>query len=238
MHRAYRNPPLIEALCEFEFQAGQPWDWTVPGRIYERVRHEYPQRRERYMGDVESHRRQAQSDLARLIFLHQDERSAIQVGLNLLAVNLLKPNSDWATFRTMIEQALAVYTEVAQPAQIQRIGLRYIYRIVLPSLSEASRYVAFLPFVPEAIPHAPETWALRVDIPYSEQEYLRLQSAALIDTPAILLDIEFATVQRYNPQANDWLQWLERAHTVIEEAFEASITPVARESFGEEVHYE
>lgn len=232
MRRIYRNPPLIEALCEFQFQAGQPWDWTVPGRVYERLQREYPHRQQQYLTDS------SKGGVARVLFLSEDERLVIQVAPDLLAVNQLKPCSEWRAFRTMIQRALTVYHEVAQPAQIQRIGLRYINRIELPSISEASRYVGFLPQLPAGIPHAPEAWALRVDIPYSEGEYLRLQSAALTHTPAIVLDIEFATEQSHNPQADAWLQWLEHAHTIVGQVFEASITPAAREAFGEEVSHE
>lgn len=236
MRRIYRNPPLIEALCEFQFQAGQPWDWTVSGRVYERVQGEYPKKRHQPM--TESLPQEAHGCVARMLFLSDDERLVMQVAPDLLAVNQLQPQTEWRAFRSVIQRALAVYHEVAQPAQIQRMGLRYINRIELPNLLQASRYVCFLPQVPADIPHAPEAWALRVDIPYSEGEYLRLQSAALTHAPAIVLDIEFATEQLYNPQADDWLRWLERAHTIVGQVFEASITPTAREAFGEEESYE
>ncbi|MBI4566163.1 MAG: TIGR04255 family protein [Planctomycetes bacterium] len=39
--RKYRNPPVIEALCEIYF-AESAWDDTIPGRFYERVRDRFP----------------------------------------------------------------------------------------------------------------------------------------------------------------------------------------------------
>jgi uncharacterized protein (TIGR04255 family) len=33
----YPNPPLIEAICEFRFNPGQTWVWTVPGLIYNEI---------------------------------------------------------------------------------------------------------------------------------------------------------------------------------------------------------
>jgi len=244
VRRIYRNPPLIEALCELQFQPGQPWDWTIPGRIYERVQQEYPKRREMNVLEVDLRaagteiEQEVKGGVARMLFLRDDERGVIQVGHNVLAVNQLEPYSNWETFRKMIEQALGVYAEIAQPAQIRRIGLRYINRIKLPSVSEAGQFVLFLPQVPEAVPHPPASWAIRVDIPYSVCEHLRLQSAVLIDVPAILLDIEFATEEPYNPFEHEWRAWLERAHSEIEQVFEATITPVARKAFEEERHDE
>lgn len=42
MGRKYRNPPLIEALCEFQFVPTQPWDLTIPGFFYEKVKNDFP----------------------------------------------------------------------------------------------------------------------------------------------------------------------------------------------------
>jgi uncharacterized protein (TIGR04255 family) len=38
------RPPLVEAVCEFRFAPTDQWDLTVPGRLYDRIRHEFPLR--------------------------------------------------------------------------------------------------------------------------------------------------------------------------------------------------
>ncbi|PWH17307.1 MAG: hypothetical protein DDG58_08195 [Ardenticatenia bacterium] len=43
--RKYRNPPVIEALCEFQFDPTSSWDLTVPGLVYEQLRDTFPQKR-------------------------------------------------------------------------------------------------------------------------------------------------------------------------------------------------
>jgi len=40
--RKYTNPPILEALCEFQFVPSQPWDMTIPGFLYEKINHEFP----------------------------------------------------------------------------------------------------------------------------------------------------------------------------------------------------
>ncbi len=42
MSRKYKNPPVVEALCEFQFISDKSWDLTLPGLIYERVKSEFP----------------------------------------------------------------------------------------------------------------------------------------------------------------------------------------------------
>ena len=44
--RVYKDPPIIEALCEFRFVPSQPWDWTIPGLFYREVEAEFPVRRQ------------------------------------------------------------------------------------------------------------------------------------------------------------------------------------------------
>jgi uncharacterized protein (TIGR04255 family) len=39
--RTYKKPPIEEALCEFRF-VSQEWDLTLPGRLYDEIKDEYP----------------------------------------------------------------------------------------------------------------------------------------------------------------------------------------------------
>ena len=47
MQGTYANAPLLEAICELRFVPGAPWDWTIPGVLYERVKGEFPSKRTR-----------------------------------------------------------------------------------------------------------------------------------------------------------------------------------------------
>ncbi|MGQ0654564.1 MAG: TIGR04255 family protein [Betaproteobacteria bacterium] len=44
MPKKYKNPPIIEAICEFRFSETSPWDLTIPGLIYELVKDKFPKR--------------------------------------------------------------------------------------------------------------------------------------------------------------------------------------------------
>ena|SRR5215207_7513665 len=46
VRRIYKDPPIIEALCEFQFVPSQPWDLTIPGLFYREVKSEFPKRRQ------------------------------------------------------------------------------------------------------------------------------------------------------------------------------------------------
>lgn len=45
MPRVYAQPPLVEALAEFQFVSSDAWDWTVPGLLYGRIKRSFPTKR-------------------------------------------------------------------------------------------------------------------------------------------------------------------------------------------------
>ncbi len=50
--RVYKNPPILEAVCEFRFVPGSPWDWTIPGLFFGRVCDEFPEKKHQNVVDV------------------------------------------------------------------------------------------------------------------------------------------------------------------------------------------
>ncbi|PSR24014.1 MAG: hypothetical protein C7B47_15530 [Sulfobacillus thermosulfidooxidans] len=41
----YAKDPIQEVVCEFWFRPVESFDMTVPGQFYEKIQHEYPDRR-------------------------------------------------------------------------------------------------------------------------------------------------------------------------------------------------
>lgn len=46
MGEIFKNPPLVEAVCEFQFHPESKWDWTVPGLLFEKISGEFSERAE------------------------------------------------------------------------------------------------------------------------------------------------------------------------------------------------
>jgi len=92
MGRKYRHPPIIEALCEFRFEPGPPWDLAIPGLVYEKVKEEFPTRRQAKAFEVNVAAspegvEQRVTTTDRIHFLRDDEKALIQVDRNLLVVS-------------------------------------------------------------------------------------------------------------------------------------------------------
>ncbi|MBL7075352.1 TIGR04255 family protein [candidate division KSB1 bacterium] len=52
MGKRYKNPPIAEAICEFQFELNSPWDLVMPGLVYEQVKRTFPKRHQVKVLDV------------------------------------------------------------------------------------------------------------------------------------------------------------------------------------------
>jgi uncharacterized protein (TIGR04255 family) len=246
MARVYKNPPIIQALCEYSFEPTQPWDWTIPGLFYSEVKNEFPKKREQNVLQVELQvgpnviPPAVKGGTASVQFLTEDEKTLIQVGPDAVAAHRLRPYTGWDNFKPTILRAVEAYTNVAKPGGIRRLGLRFINRIEIPGTNEVriEDYLLATPKVPEEIPQTFGSWAQRVEIPYSQVGgVLILQSGSVrADERKIavfMLDIDFVTAVNQPLPLGEAEKRLEIAHTEVERAFETCITNEARKLFSE-----
>lgn len=244
MGRKYKNPPIIEAICEFRFEPGQPWDLTIPGMLYEKMRTHFPLRRQASAfqfsigtkpEDSEAHVEPA----GRMQFFREDEKALVQVARDLLVVNHLKPYPTWQEFLPLANQALDAYRHVANPKGLRRIGLRYINRVEIPGpRMELEHHFHFRPFLGPDLPENFASFIVGIEIPYEDsRDRLRVQlstaAAQMPDTVSIVLDLDYFLSKPGEAPLETALDWLDIAHGRLEAIFEACITDRLREMFQE-----
>jgi len=245
MGRRYKNPPIVEALCEFEFISSQPWDLTIPGLIYEKVKDEFPDKRQQigigvqFKPTEKGLEHKVEPTPPRIQFYKRDKRALIQVAPDLLVVNQLKPYMTWAKFKPMILDSLQKYRDVANPKGFKRVGLRYINKInIKAEIIELSDYFDFYPYTPKNLPQLHTSFLSRVEIPYVHGRDIMLITigSALPEKSeiiSIILDLDYVMA---NPEAipiKAAEEWIEQAHSTIEEIFEACIKDKSRILFEE-----
>jgi len=246
MGKKYKNPPVVETLCEFNFIPNQPWDLTIPGLIYEKLKDEFPDRKQQIGIDVEFKatekglEHKVEPALPRVQFYKKDKTALIQVAPDLLAVNQLKPYPTWNKFKPMILEGFRVYKEIVNPKGFRRVGLRYINIIDFEKTDiEIKDYFQYYPFIPGNMSQLHGPFLTRVEFPYEEgNENLILTLSSFTpkkpDIISILLDIDYAMVVPEYIPFEQITEWLDKAHERVENAFESSITNKAREIFKEE----
>lgn len=244
MSRIYSKPPLIEALCEFQFTESD-WDLTIPGLVYDQIRKDFPGKRQvsTELG-VELQTAEGQLNqrilgrVERIQFYREDESALVQVAPHLLVINHLLPYPHWGVFRDLILGTLSVYRSVAHPSALKRIGLRYINRIALSvqDSGHLERYFNFSPRVPAALSGPLDAILMRIEQSHFADNGRLLVTLGTVNESgpaqiAYLLDLDFIT-QIDTPADLDMAEnWIETAHAHIEQAFETCITDELRSSF-------
>lgn len=247
MSRKYSNPPLVEALCEFQFIPSQPWDITIPGLLYEKIKGVFPEKQQQMGFELgiqakEGGMTEHKIGLAppRMQFFRANKTALVQVGPDLLTINHLKPYPTWESFKPLILNNLGIYQEVAKPKGFKRIGLRYINRIEFDrGPIELSDYFNYYLFIPKGLPQIHDVFNVRIEIPYEDgREHLLLTLASMVPEKqgilTLLLDLDYIMTISESVSLEQTAVWLEKAHTIVETAFEACITDKCRILFGEE----
>lgn len=239
--RIYAMPPIIEALCELRFEPGRPWDWTVPGLLYAKVQDEFPEREHDEQLEFQFGVNVPQvQKTRRLRFFNAEKTALIQLGKDTLVLNHLRPYPKWEQFRAKVLSVLKKYRSVAEPKGVSGCALRYINRIPVPAdAAVLEHYLLAIPSVPKNLPETLSGWSLTLDIPFLEDGgVMRLEAGSAPPSEegaAFILDLRFTALDPASLGLEDALvAWIDRAHDIIEETFEASITDHVRSIFQEE----
>lgn len=159
----YNHPPIQEAVCEFTFTPlqGEPeWDLTLPGRLQLNADlKDYAGKsrqqilREIIAGDGNEPEVGVRQRLFRIHLPTKDGKALLSLGHNVLGVVALKPYEGWRNFKPRILRGLMVFMKESGQTQVQRLGMRYINRIVTPEpdASTGSKYIADMQTAVEAV---------------------------------------------------------------------------------------
>jgi uncharacterized protein (TIGR04255 family) len=245
MGKKYKNSPIIEALCEIQLVPSQPWDLTLPGLVYERVKDQFPDKKQQIGVGVQfrptekglEHR--VEPAPPRVQFYRKDKTALIQVGPDLFVVNHVKPYPTWDVFKPLILGNFQAYTGVANPRGFKKIGLRYINKIIFNAESiNLEEYFNFFPAMPEDLPQLHEGFISRVEIPYlnNRDRMIITISNATPEAPKtlpIILDLDYIMILQEGISMEGFEGWLEQAHSATEKTFESCITDKCRILFEE-----
>ncbi len=243
MAEKLKYSPLIEALCEFRFAPSPSWDWTIPGRLYDLIGGDFPERAQVDGLSVQfvpspknASPQQVIKGPERVQMKRTDGTAMVQVGPNLLVVNHLRPYADWETFRPMIADAYVQHEKIVGVAKVARIGLRYINQIALPDQDVGLEDVTTLAqkrFAPFDRPLAGlyQRYELAQDAPRGVL-IVQLGTQRTERGASVMLDFDLGSAPRQEfTGIESVLAWLDDAHTRIDDAFFAAVAPALLEKW-------
>lgn len=255
--RRYKNPPIEEAVCEFRFRPGQDWDLTIPGKLQAEMGEEYtgkPQEQRvidfslQSQGGSQPPSVSYGEGLAKVQLVTSDGKRKVGVGRDVLSIHMLRPyqnpshpkRSGWDEFQPRISKALDAYWKVAQPSGVNRAGIRYINKIVVPqSRVEVEDYFkCALPNVKD-LPDRLNNFMSRVEYAYSDSVRLLLsQGSSNVPQDNVphghvgfLLDLDVIWEHTEPVAQNKALEIANDLRNREREAFETVITDKARKLF-------
>lgn len=245
MSKKYRNPPVVEALCEIFFD-GSKWDSTLPGLFFDQIKNDYPKKKELEQLGVEvSVSRDMQGSRVsrgnpRIQFIKDNGAQLVQIEKDLLVINQLRPYPRFKDWKPAIDKMLALYKELAQPSSIKKIGIRYINRIVIPAhIFKMEDYFCLYPEVPDSLGAMHGKFMMRLEIPPKNKGHLLVVTfgtapAESLEMSAQVFDLYDIFTLSPNASIDQVNKYIIDAHDNIEAAFEKSITDKTRALFEEE----
>lgn len=116
MPEEFKNPPLIEAVCEFRFKS-ENWDPTISGVLFPKLESEFPRKESVQEGSVELHidvkekvnNRFSHSESEFPKFSNEAGNIFVIFKKNLVSVHCIKPYSNWDDFYSKIKFVLDNY---------------------------------------------------------------------------------------------------------------------------------
>jgi len=244
MQRKYKNPPLVELVCEFQVAPDCAWDLTMPGLIYEKVKEDFPERapllvQHFEVGPDQEGIGQKFRTEQRVLFRAGKEKVFIEVGSRLLGVHSqVTPYPGWEHFRPKIDVGFRALMDVSKVETLRGISLRYINRIEVPDEAGAlEKYLSFRPLLADS--EGMEITSFIGGTQFSiADDSCRVELQSVVpdnpDNRAFLLDIGYSRAPNRTIEQQKALQWVESAHEKVDKLFfERCIKPPLRELFQE-----
>ncbi|MCY4515101.1 MAG: TIGR04255 family protein [Candidatus Tectomicrobia bacterium] len=249
--RRYKNPPIEEALCEFGFAPGADWDPTIPGKLQAALGDEYSgkpkeQRAVQVGFRVQKDRPadlQYGEGLAKVQLFTKLGTRMVGVGPDVLSIHMLRPYQDprdfekggWEEFRPRIVDALKAYRKVASPSGVNRVGVRYINKILVPlARVRVEDYLKCAYLEIDGLPEHYSNFISRVEYVYDDGVRLVLSYglfSASVRGVECLLDLDVIWRAGTSIHWEESLRIADDLHERAGSAFEAVVTDQARELF-------
>jgi uncharacterized protein (TIGR04255 family) len=243
----YKNAPIVEALCELQFNlpdSPSSHMLTMIGKMQGALGGEYSGApREQRMRNVtlgaDISAVEQTDTLFRVHLPSADNKRLIGLGTDALTINILPPYLSWEDdFRPRIMAALDAYWSIANPLSVKRVGIRYINRIVVPETPTDFTKWFTSPGLTAKVARAKLTHFVHADESKLDDgtkiivNHLTTASE-LSNTTTFILDIDTAWDESVIDRREAIDVKIDALHAIVGDVFEALIRPATSELFND-----
>ncbi len=154
--------PIMECVLELRARAETPWEENAIREPLVKQLPDYPkfQSEQEFQAELTLQAKEKQAEhtfkdlgLKGIIFRTNDEKQIARFHRDLFSFSKLHPYDDWSQFSTEALRLWAIHRELARPIDIQRIGLRFINHISVPTGTfKLEDYLRIYPKEPYGLP--------------------------------------------------------------------------------------
>ena len=139
-HANYPNPPIAEAVCQFDFEEPLAWTVVTPGVFYQKLSDQYPAEPDQQeqvqavfgpSADGLSPEFSINRSANRYIYRDESLTRLVVLSPGSISVNSLRPYEGWPQLHARAQSAIQLLSGIAQIPLISKVSLRYINQIRL-----------------------------------------------------------------------------------------------------------
>lgn len=169
--RRLRNPPITEAIIDIRVETDVGFDVALLRAAETMLADSYGLEAEQHQvrgtlevaGDQPMTLEQGEPALAGYTFRSRDERFVVQFTVEGLTLSQLRGYTAWEDLAAEAARLWDVYSGLAHPRRILRIGTRYLNTIaIVPPGADPNAYFTTLPAVPEGVRVAAGSFLVRM----------------------------------------------------------------------------
>lgn len=248
MTKTYKNPPLLEAVCEFRFELSSEYSKEQIATFYEKIKGDFSLQKKgkvhqfQFKIEPDKTTKENQKSINQDFhefeqYLSSDEKYSVQLDGGRVSIHRVKPYHSWNEFLPLIQKVYHSYIETFSPKQLARIGMRYVNEVTLPldgfSFSEYFTINASMPSLEESTQKSIFLGSIferdggrdAIKVQFAEK-----QSAEFSTNRIFVLDFDYFLVKSL-ASFDDIDKWLNKAHTDIENVFEGISTKKTKQLF-------
>ena len=247
--RLYRNPPVVEALCEVYFTSSN-WSDSIPSQFYEVIKDRFPKQEEQLLHRVdltvdvpnETISSGLQLGPTRKVFSTEEKNQIIQISENLFVFNQLTPYPSFRLWESTFYDVFDIFAKLVSSHAVDRIGVRYLNHVKIPERKfSMANYFTIFPMIPLGSGRVHGDFLINCVVPQSDEGHFLTYSFSKIvpDPPdensqVFLLDLYNQASLGRTLSESEFKSHVRVAHGNVRQAFEGSITDRLRNLFDKE----
>ena len=247
--RLYRNPPVVEALCEVYFTSSN-WSDSIPSQFYEVIKDRFPNQEEQLLHRVdltvdvpnETISSGLQLGPTRKVFSTEGKDQIIQISENLFVFNQLTPYPSFHLWESIFYDVFDIFAKLVSSHAVDRIGVRYLNHVKIPERKFLmSDYFTIFPIIPLGSGNVHGDFLINCVVPQSDEgHFLTYSFSKIIPEPpdknsqVFLLDLYDQASLGRTLSESEFKSHVRVAHGNVRQAFEGSVTDHLRNLFDKE----